>query len=145
MNRLLHRATWLKMHLYLALFIEFFFALMGLTGSISVYREAIDEFLNPQSVIEKTAVQRQSLDKIMLAIQNAHPDLTGAWTLEMPRTPHSMLIAWYDKPSKTFFELSAPLMVGKSLHCRNRHQPLLGPLGYWICTPSCGWINSAGT
>jgi uncharacterized iron-regulated membrane protein len=111
MNRLLQRATWLKVHLYLALLIGFFFALMGLTGSVSVYREAIDEFLNPQLVIENPAGQRQSLDKIMLAVQNAHPDLTGAWTLEMPRTPHSMLTAWYDKPSKTFFEFYAPLMV----------------------------------
>jgi uncharacterized iron-regulated membrane protein len=54
MKNALQRATWLKIHLYLALFIGFFFALMGLTGSISVYREAIDEFLNPQLVTDVT-------------------------------------------------------------------------------------------
>ena len=37
--RLLNRSTWIKVHLYLALISGFFFALMGLTGSISVYRE----------------------------------------------------------------------------------------------------------
>jgi len=107
----LQRATWLKIHLYLALIVGFFFALIGLTGSVSVYREAIDEFLNPQLVIENPQGKRLSLDKIMLAVQAAHPDQHGAWTLEMPSTPHSMMTAWYDKPSETFFELYAPLMV----------------------------------
>lgn len=111
MNIALQRATWLKIHVYLALIVGFFFALIGLTGSISVYRIAIDEFLNPQLVIENPVGQRQSLDKIMAAVETAHPDLTGAWTLEMPSTPHSMMTAWYEKPSKTFFELYAPLMV----------------------------------
>ncbi len=111
MKILLQRATWLKVHLYLALIIGFFFALIGLTGSVSVYREAMDEFLNPQLVIEHPQRQRQSLDKIMTAVHAAHPNHNGAWTLEMPRTPHSMMTAWYEKPSETFFELYAPLMV----------------------------------
>lgn len=82
---------------------------MGLTGSVSLYREAIDEFLNPQLVVEHPAGQRQSLNKIMLAVQNAHSDLTGAWTLEMPRTPHRMLTGWYDKSSKTFLSYTRRL------------------------------------
>lgn len=111
MKIILQRSTWLKIHLYLAMTIGLFFALIGMTGSISVYREAIDEFLNPQLVIENPQGQRQSQDKIMAAVHTAHPNHTGAWTLEMPRTPHSMMTAWYDKPSETFFELYAPLMV----------------------------------
>lgn len=110
-QRLLNRATWLKVHLYLALIAGFFFALMGLTGSISVYREELDELLNPQLVIEQPSGKRQSLDKIMAAVQAAHPERYGSWTLEMPRSPHGMITAWYDKPRETFFELYAPLMV----------------------------------
>lgn len=110
-QRLLSRATWIKIHLYLALIAGFFFALMGLTGSISVYREELDELLNPQLVIEQPAGKRQSLDKIMAAVQTAHPNRYGSWTLEMPRSPHSMITVWYDKPRETFFELHAPLMV----------------------------------
>jgi uncharacterized iron-regulated membrane protein len=53
-QRLLTRATWLKVHLYIALSAGFFFALMGLSGSLSVYREELDELLNPQLVIEET-------------------------------------------------------------------------------------------
>jgi len=110
-RRLLHRATWLKIHLYLALIAGFFFALMGLTGSISVYREELDELLNPRLVIEQPSGKRQSLDKIMAAVQTAHPTRYGSWTLEMPRSAHGMITVWYDKPRETFFELYAPLMV----------------------------------
>jgi len=110
-QRLLNRATWLKIHLYLALIAGFFFALMGLTGSISVYREELDELLNPKLVIEQPEGKRQSLDKIMAAVQAAHPNRYGSWTLELPRFSHGMITVWYDKPRETFFELYAPLMV----------------------------------
>ncbi len=110
-QHLLNRATWVKIHLYLALIAGFFFALIGLTGSISVYREELDELLNPRLVIEQPAGKFQSLDKIMAAVQSAHPNRYGSWTLEMPRSSHSMITAWYDKPRETFFELYAPLMV----------------------------------
>jgi uncharacterized iron-regulated membrane protein len=78
MHRILTRQTWLKVHLYLALTAGFFFALMGLTGSISVYREEIDALLNPQLVIEQPQGQYQSLDRIMAAVRQAHPDRYGA-------------------------------------------------------------------
>jgi uncharacterized iron-regulated membrane protein len=47
----------------------------------------------------------------MASVRAAHPNSYGSWTLEMPRTPHSMITAWYDKPTETYFELYAPLMV----------------------------------
>ncbi|MGZ8190348.1 MAG: PepSY-associated TM helix domain-containing protein [Methylococcaceae bacterium] len=109
--KLLTRAAWLKIHLYLALGAGLFFAIMGLTGSISVYREELDELLNPQLVIEQPQGKYQSLDKILAAVQQAHPDRYGSWTLEMPRSPHSMMTAWFEKPRETYFEFYAPLMV----------------------------------
>lgn len=110
-KHLLVRATWLKVHLYLALSAGFFFALMGLTGSISVYREELDELLNPQLVIEEPQGKYQSLDRIIISVREAHPERYGSWTLEMPGSPHGMITVWYDKPRETFFELYAPLMV----------------------------------
>jgi uncharacterized iron-regulated membrane protein len=105
------RSTWLKVHLYLALGTGFFFAVMGLSGSLSIYREELDELLNPQLVIEEPQGKYQSLDRIMASVRAAHPNRYGSWTLEMPRSPHGMITAWYDKPTETFFELYAPLMV----------------------------------
>jgi uncharacterized iron-regulated membrane protein len=110
-QRLLTRATWLKIHLYLALSAGFLFALMGLSGSISIYREELDELLNPQLIIEVPQGNYQSLDKIMASVRTAHPYRYGSWTLEMPRSSQGVITAWYDKPTETFFELYAPLMV----------------------------------
>ncbi|WP_246246914.1 PepSY-associated TM helix domain-containing protein [Candidatus Methylobacter favarea] len=105
------RAAWLRIHLYLALSAGFLFALMGLTGSISVYRVELDELFNPQLVIEEPQGNYQSLDRIMVSVHKAHPDRYGSWTLEMPGSSHGMITVWYDKPRETVFELYAPLMV----------------------------------
>jgi uncharacterized iron-regulated membrane protein len=105
------RAAWLKLHLLLALGAGFLFALLGLTGSLSIYREEIDELLNPRLVVEHPGGDYQSLDKIFAAVRKAHPDRFGAWTLEMPRSPQGMITAWFDKPRETYFEWYAPLMV----------------------------------
>jgi uncharacterized iron-regulated membrane protein len=105
------RAAWLKLHLLLALGAGFLFALLGLTGSLGIYREDIDELLNPGLVIDHPEGDYQSLDKITAAVRTAHPDRHGAWTLEMPRSPHGMITAWFERPRETYFEWYAPLMV----------------------------------
>ncbi len=110
-KHLLNRPNWLKAHLYLALIAGFFFVLIGLSGSLSIYRDEIDTLLNPELFIKNPQANYQSLDKIYAAIKKAHPNKTGSWTIEMPLTPNGMITAWFEKPSETFFELYAPLMV----------------------------------
>ncbi|TAL42709.1 MAG: PepSY domain-containing protein [Methylovulum sp.] len=111
------RATWLKIHRYLALTAGFFFALLGLTGSLSVYHTELDELLNPRLVVEAPQDslghhrKYQSLDKLMASVRAAHPKRYGSWTLEMPQTPDGMISAWYEKPQETYFDYYAPLMV----------------------------------
>ena len=105
------RALWLNIHLYVALFGGFFFVLIGLTGSLSVYRAELDIFLNPNLVIENPQTHYQSLDKIIAAVKAVHPDRYGSWTLEMPQATDEMLTAWFEKPQETYFEFYAPLMV----------------------------------
>ncbi len=107
----LTRKFWLNVHLFLALVVGFIFALLGLTGSISVYREELDALLNPQLVIENPQGEYQSLDDIIASVRTAHPDRYGEWTLEMPSSPNGMVTVWFDKPRETFFERYAPLMV----------------------------------
>lgn len=113
LDRLLpSRALLRKIHLYLALGAGFLVALMGLTGSLSVYREEIDRLLNPDLIIDAPQDSRyQSLDRIMTAVRRAHPDRDGVWTLEMPASPGGTITAWFDKPRESYFELYAPLMV----------------------------------
>ncbi len=106
-----NRRFWLNVHLILALSLGFIFAILGFTGSISVYREEIDTLLNPQLVIENPQGDYQSLDDLMASVRRAHPDKYGEWTLEMPRSPRATATAWFEKPRETFFERYAPLMV----------------------------------
>ena len=111
LRRYLTRAVWLKCHLYLALILGVFFTLIGLTGSLSVYAEAIDELFNPGLVIEKTQAQVLSLDQILVQVRKSHPNRYGAWTLEMPRTANGTITAWFEKPRESVNEFYAPLMV----------------------------------
>ena len=102
---------WLNIHVYVGLAAGFFFALLGLTGSLSMYRQALDEVLNPQLVIENPQGKPQNLDKIFANIRLAHPSRHGEWELEMPKSQDEMITAWYDNPHETFGEYYAPLMV----------------------------------
>lgn len=110
-SKLFARAVWVKIHLYLALSVGLVFVLMGLTGSLGVYRDELDEWLNPELVIEQTGRPMLSLDKLVAAVRVAQPERYGVWTLELPRTGHGALLAWFDKPKETIGEPYAPLMV----------------------------------
>ncbi|AEG00647.1 PepSY-associated TM helix domain-containing protein [Methylomonas methanica] len=107
----LTRTLWLKCHLYLALLFGLFFALMGLTGSLSVYRAEIDALLNPELLIEQPQSQPVSLDIVIAQLRKHHPNRHGAWTLEMPNTPNGTITAWFEKPAESVDSYYAPLMV----------------------------------
>ncbi len=105
------RKWWRQCHIYLALSCGLLFALIGLTGSLSIYREELDTLLNPSLSVEALHEQALSLDKIIASVRAAHPNRHGAWTLEMPRTPEGMITAWFEKPAESVDAFYAPLMV----------------------------------
>jgi uncharacterized iron-regulated membrane protein len=105
------RSVWVRIHLYLALSVGFLFVLIGLSGSLSVYRDELDELLNPALTVDNPKGEYLPLDRIMAAVRAAHPDRHGAWVLEMPRSRHGMITAWYEKPYETLGEFYAPLIV----------------------------------
>ncbi|GAB4255910.1 MAG: PepSY-associated TM helix domain-containing protein [Methylomicrobium sp.] len=107
----MQRSVWRRVHLYLALSVGLWFVLIGLTGSLSIYREQVDVLLNPSLAVENPPAARLSLDRILASVKAAHPDRHGPWTLEMPETANGMITAWYEKPSETTGEWYAPLMV----------------------------------
>jgi uncharacterized iron-regulated membrane protein len=105
------RKWWRLCHVYLALVFGLVFALIGLTGSLSIYREELDGLFNPHLAVDVPSSPALSPDKIIAAVRTAHPDRHGAWTLEMPRTPNGMIIAWFEKPKESVEAFYAPLMV----------------------------------
>ncbi len=104
------RKLWLQIHIYLALSMGLVFAVLGLTGSLSIYRDELDELFNPELVIAEQGPML-SPDKLLAAVKTAQPNRYGVWTLEMPRSAHSPAIAWFEKPRETVDAFYAPLMV----------------------------------
>ncbi|OAI01939.1 peptidase [Methylomonas methanica] len=105
------RKWWRLCHVYLALGLGLIFALIGLTGSLSIYREELDSLFNPHLRVDAPQTPALSPDKIVAAVRAANPDRHGAWTLEMPRTPDGMITAWFEKPKESVDAFYAPLMV----------------------------------
>ncbi|QSA97027.1 PepSY domain-containing protein [Methylococcus sp. EFPC2] len=105
------RSTWLKLHLWLALGVGFFYSLIGLSGSLLVYGDGLDALLNPRLTLSATPREPLPLDRILAAVKAAQPGRLGPWTLELPRRPDGMITAWYERPKETREAYYAPLMV----------------------------------
>jgi uncharacterized iron-regulated membrane protein len=105
------RKPWLKIHLYLALAVGLWFALLGVTGSLNVFYIEIDEWLNRETLTAAPRGEYQSLNSIMDAVRSVHPTRQDSWQLNMPRHERGMLTAWYHKPKETEHMFFGPLAV----------------------------------
>jgi uncharacterized iron-regulated membrane protein len=110
-SSLLTRSVWLKVHTYLALSLGLVFSIIGLTGSLCVYSEELDTLFNPDLYIESSQLPLQTPDQIIAAVRAAQPNRHGVWTLEMPRTPHSPITAWFENPAESTGAFYAPLIL----------------------------------
>jgi uncharacterized iron-regulated membrane protein len=104
------RGAWLKVHLWLALTLGFFFVVLGLTGSFNVFIYELEELGLPP-VGHEAQVSPRSLDEMMQTVKAAHPDKQGKWSLLLPGDSNDYLWAEYPKPVETADELYAPFRV----------------------------------
>lgn len=104
---------WLAVHLYVGLTFGAVFALLGLTGSILVFYNDIDAFINPGIKVTQPQSPSHSLSaQVILEKLNAlHPERQEAWRIEMPLTSTSPVMARYYRPVETRDRKFAPLMV----------------------------------
>jgi uncharacterized iron-regulated membrane protein len=87
-NRLLalkaRRKIWLNVHLWLGLIFGLFLAILGLTGSILVFHEEIDEWLNRDLIVVNSQNNRpenfRSLSEVLTAVNKVIP---GGAALDM--------------------------------------------------------------
>lgn len=105
------RKFWLTVHLYMALTVGFFFALLGVTGSLNVFFLELDALLNPAVHIEQSEKSYRPMDEIMASVRAEHPHRDGLWLMFMPRPGQPTLRAIYQKPEEKDDKLYAPLMV----------------------------------
>lgn len=71
------RILWLNIHLYLGLFIGFVLSIVGLTGSILVFYEELQEVLNREQIVISTEnpeiSKRRSLDEMIASAEKIKP------------------------------------------------------------------------
>lgn len=105
------RQWWLAVHLYLGLSLGLLLSVIGITGSILVFYLELDEMLNPELVIADPDLPRMTYQDIFDVINQAEPNRSRGWRLEIPENPRRMLTARYYKPSETEHMGFAPLML----------------------------------
>lgn len=148
----------LKFHAWIALFVGFLFVVLGLTGSINVFRWEIDALLNPSVKATKEYGETRSLDEIVRAAMEVLPNCKGKWSLQLAsnvspmalvrcretRSEHwfSLQMIWVNPytaevvSSRTFgkffatwvYDLHWALLMGKTGHI------LVGILGLFLMT-----------
>lgn len=100
------RQLWLDIHFYLGLWVGGFLVILGLTGSILVFFQEIDEWLNPHllTVTVPTDTERATepvyqLDEIIRAVKRAAAPDSTVTSLYAPRTPEGVLAIDADQAS----------------------------------------------
>jgi uncharacterized iron-regulated membrane protein len=96
------RKLWLKVHLYIGLFAGAVFVLIGLAGSLSVFKPEIDSVLNPAlKKIQGYSSQSpyRSLDEIAAAAKTVIPKQGKPYAFVFPNRP--------DEPFSVTYSLSA--------------------------------------
>ncbi|MDD5035033.1 MAG: PepSY-associated TM helix domain-containing protein [Methylococcaceae bacterium] len=99
---LARRKCWLKVHLYLGLWLGAILVVIGLTGSVLVFWQEIDAWLNPDlAQVEAPAAGAAAyrpLDEIVSAAQAAMPPGAKSSYIYYPRHPGLAFWFFYDGP-----------------------------------------------
>lgn len=105
------RRFWVLCHLYLGLGIGGVFALLSLTGSVLVFYIEIDRWLTPElRIVMPEAQPPASLQEMINALQQAHPQRQFSWRLEIPQRDDEALVARYYRAEETAHLDFAPLI-----------------------------------
>lgn len=89
------KKLWLRVHVWMGLFLGLLFVFEGLTGSLLVFHRAIDTWLN-QTLLELSApIEARSLDELLAALHSAATDLPAPTHLDLPQTRTDVVHAWY--------------------------------------------------
>lgn len=105
------RQRWLAVHLYLGLFLGALAAIAGLTGSLLVFYQDLDQQLNPELVVSDQLRSPLSYEALFQALRQAEPHRSHGWRLEIPQDANQAMTARYYKPAETEHLQFAPLLL----------------------------------
>lgn len=76
-----------KFHLYTGLFAGLLLVVVGLSGSVLVFREELEALAYPQLVVSNGAGERVAVEAVVQTVQHAYP-AERPFAIRMPRAPH---------------------------------------------------------
>ena len=136
----------LYIHVFFGVVGGLLFSIIGITGSLNLYSEEINAFLNPQFHIEIYSEKYLSLDLIMKNIRMAHPSRHNEWILQIPESTKVTITAWHEKTHETFDKYYAPLMVSINPYNGKLYQISFGGIhfshGYTTYTINYCWAET---
>jgi uncharacterized iron-regulated membrane protein len=94
------RRLWLLVHRWLALGLGLLFVLMGATGSLLVFRHAIDAWLNPERFTPSGAGPPRPLDEIVTAARAAAPGTDAGVAVLMPGSIQDVFVVYLSPDSR---------------------------------------------
>ena len=103
--RKLHR----RLHLWLGLSVGILFTLIAVSGSVLVFYDELDKFLNlaPRAIGQQ---DRRDFDQALITLRDTYPDKKESWRLEVSDDT-TVIAARYYNPVETRGEDFAPMMV----------------------------------
>ena len=105
------RRWWQRLHRWFGVSIGLVFALAGLTGAVLVFYVELDAWANPQIAPARSCAHPRSVDEVLAALHDAHPQRTGAWRIELPMTAARPYMARFMKPAESAGRAFAPLVA----------------------------------
>lgn len=108
------RSVFVKIHLYLSLFLGVIFLVVGITGSVIVFEDALDEMINPElfTVSDYGDGHRKSMSEILASAKMAYPDKSAA-SIYPPKEKESVCLVSFKSP-KAHPEAGMPKCCGGS-------------------------------
>src|SRR5262245_60516154 len=83
------RRSWVFLHRWIGLNLGVWFALVGLTGSVLVYEDEVDAFLNPALLVERSDAPHLLPHRILDRAQDEFP-LGRVERIRLPRGQHDV-------------------------------------------------------
>lgn len=127
------RRVWIQVHLLIGLSAGAIFVVMGLSGSVLVFNQAVDRWLNPQQLTAPLGETWKSLDELVAAARAAEPARAGPAALEWPYDDRGALVVWFKDPATAregekadWFEVDVDPYTGKALGARSYTGHLTG-------------------
>ena len=127
------RNLFVKIHLYLSLFLGIILGIVGLTGSIIVFDEALDKMLNPDLLSVSSKGEYKSASEILEIAKDVYPDKTPA-IIHPPKGDDGVFVVWFKVPKDNLVKDKA-----KCCSAFDWYQVMINPVSGEVL----GWRNQS--